>query len=209
MTPYVSWDESERVYALTEESRRFAACRRLSGARDVSLMPYQEEPRDVPVRFVSKRRRGKPPTQFIPIVIAGSVEGADRPRRPTNVLLGIAQPLRTNVAHYRGARRADDDSVSTRRTSGSTRRSRGPRSASTRGSRPIRCSAPGSSRASAPQARASGRDSPGSSGATRSGRRSRSTRSATSRPPARRSSSCRSFSETMARSRTRSRRARR
>src|SRR5437762_5044723 len=52
MTSNVGWDEKEQVYSLTEESKRFAAVIGTPGARDVSLMPYQEEPRDVPVRFV-------------------------------------------------------------------------------------------------------------------------------------------------------------
>jgi len=52
MTNNVGWDEKEQVYSLTEESKRFAAVIGTPGARDVSLMPYQEEPRDVPVRFV-------------------------------------------------------------------------------------------------------------------------------------------------------------
>jgi len=49
MTNNVGWDEKEQVYSLTEESKRFAAVIGTPGARDVSLMPYQEEPRDVPV----------------------------------------------------------------------------------------------------------------------------------------------------------------
>ena len=51
MTPYVSWNESDGLYMLGEESRRFAGAIGSPGARDLSLMPYQEEPRDVPVSF--------------------------------------------------------------------------------------------------------------------------------------------------------------
>ena len=134
MTPNVSWDESERVYALTEESRRFAGVVGSPAARDVSLMPYQEEPRDVPVRFVIDATPDDAADQFIPIVIAGSVAGADaakatydkRPRRnpasfttrPSLTTAAVAEQTTTRVA---------------RRSSGSTRRSPGRRSASTRG----------------------------------------------------------------------------
>ncbi len=33
MTPYVSWNENDHVYALTEESRRFAGCHRFACPR--------------------------------------------------------------------------------------------------------------------------------------------------------------------------------
>ena len=103
MTPYVSWDDSERVYALTEESRRFAAVVGSPAGRDVSLMPYQEEPRDVPVRFVIEATPRQAADEFIPIVIAGSVEGADAARATwRKVLNGISQLQNATVTHYRG-----------------------------------------------------------------------------------------------------------
>ena len=52
MTGDVGFDDKAQAYSLTEETRRFAAVIGSPGARDVSLMPYQEEPRDVPVRFM-------------------------------------------------------------------------------------------------------------------------------------------------------------
>ena len=103
MTPYVSWDDSERVYALTEESRRFAGVVGSPAGRDVSLMPYQEEPRDVPVRFVVEATPRQAADEFIPIVIAGSVEGADAARATwRKVLNGISQLQNATVTHYRG-----------------------------------------------------------------------------------------------------------
>jgi glycogen debranching enzyme len=103
MTPYVSWDDSERVYALTEESRRFAGVVGSPAGRDVSLMPYQEEPRDVPVRFVIEATPRQAADEFIPIVIAGSVEGADAARATwRKVLNGISQLQNATVTHYRG-----------------------------------------------------------------------------------------------------------
>jgi hypothetical protein len=44
MTPFVSWNEKSGVYTIGEESRRFAGVIGSPGARDLSLMPYQEEP---------------------------------------------------------------------------------------------------------------------------------------------------------------------
>jgi len=101
MTPYVSWDDREHVYALTEESRRFAGVVGSPAGRDVSLMPYQEEPRDVPVRFVIEATPREAADAFIPIVIAGSVEGADAAKATwRKVLDGVSQLQSGTVTHY-------------------------------------------------------------------------------------------------------------
>ena len=103
MTNNVGWDEKEQVYSLTEESKRFAAVIGTPGARDVSLMPYQEEPRDVPVRFVVDVGPDAARTHLLPIVIAGSVEGRDKAKETYDRLLGSARALyESNVAYYRG-----------------------------------------------------------------------------------------------------------
>ena len=102
MTANVAWDESQSVYSLTEETQRFAAVIGSPGARDVSLMPYQEEPRDVPLRFVLPLLPEEMRSHLVPIVIAGSLEGRDGAKRSYDRLLGSARELyETNVAHYR------------------------------------------------------------------------------------------------------------
>ena len=53
MTAYAEWDSKLHAYAFTEESKRYAAVIGSPDAGDLSVMPYQEEPRDVPVRFVT------------------------------------------------------------------------------------------------------------------------------------------------------------
>jgi len=75
MTGNIAWDEKQHVYYLTEESNRYAGVIGSPAARDLSLMPYQEEPRDVPNRFVIEPSTGSLRSNFIPIVIAGSVVG--------------------------------------------------------------------------------------------------------------------------------------
>jgi hypothetical protein len=102
MTNNVGWDEKDQVYSLTEESKRFAAVIGTPGARDVSLMPYQEEPRDVPVRFVVDVAPDAARMHLLPIVIAGSVEGRDKAKETYDRLLGTARALyESNVAYYR------------------------------------------------------------------------------------------------------------
>ena len=102
MTPYVSWNESEHAYALGEESRRFAAVVGSPSARDVSLMPYQEEPRDVPIRFVIDATPEQAAENYIPVVIAGSVQGADEAAAIWRRVLGNVRSLHDKAAaHYR------------------------------------------------------------------------------------------------------------
>lgn len=86
-------------YSLTEESGRFAAVIACPGSRDVTIMPYQEEPRDQPARFLVEVPVGSKP---VPIVITGSVKGLEPARAANDRLLnGLAADYAANVAHYR------------------------------------------------------------------------------------------------------------
>jgi len=101
MTGNVEWDEKEHVYYLTEESKRFVGIVGSPAALDMSVMPYQEEPRDVPIRFDVQPSMEALKSHFIPIVIAGSVEGRDKAKGAYNRLLTSAQTLyEKNVAYY-------------------------------------------------------------------------------------------------------------
>ena len=63
-------------------------------------MPYQEEPRDVPVQFTIGPGAGSRAT-LVPIVIAGSVSGgADARAAYTRVIGSVPALLRRNVDHY-------------------------------------------------------------------------------------------------------------
>jgi glycogen debranching enzyme len=102
MTPFVSWNEKSGVYTIGEESRRFAGVIGSPGARDLSLMPYQEEPRDVPVSFAIDVPMARADSSFIPIVIAGGVKGAEDAAATYEKALGAAaDAYATTVAHYR------------------------------------------------------------------------------------------------------------
>ncbi|HEV2802398.1 MAG TPA: GH116 family glycosyl hydrolase [Pyrinomonadaceae bacterium] len=105
MTGSLSWNERAQVYYITEESKRFAGVVGSPAARDVSVMPYQEEPRDVPARFrvqVPAGAKGAGGAQFIPIVIAGSVEGRERAKAAYDRLLANVPALyEATAAHYR------------------------------------------------------------------------------------------------------------
>jgi glycogen debranching enzyme len=102
MTASVEWDEDAHVYYLTEETRRFVGVVGSPDARDVSVMPYQEEPRDVPLRFVVETRPETARDVYVPVVIAGSVEGRDKAKAAYDRLLGSAPALYAEaVAHYR------------------------------------------------------------------------------------------------------------
>ncbi len=101
MTGNVDYAKSEHAYYLVEESNRFVGMIGSPVARDISVMPYQEEPRDVPSRFVIDVPGETLKTSFIPIVFAGSVEGRAKARETYQRLLGNVKSLyENNVAYY-------------------------------------------------------------------------------------------------------------
>src|SRR5918995_6314267 len=71
MTGNLDWDKKEHVYYITEESKRFVGMIGSPAGQDLSVMPYQEEPRDVPAHFVITPSSEDLRTSFIPIIIAG------------------------------------------------------------------------------------------------------------------------------------------
>ncbi len=102
MTPNLGWDEKEHVYRITEESGKFAGVLGSPGARDVSVMPYQEEPRDLPIRFQIEVTPEEASREYLPIVLAGSVSGRDAAKEAYDRLLATAPALyEKNVAHYK------------------------------------------------------------------------------------------------------------
>jgi glycogen debranching enzyme len=97
-----SWDEKERLYVVGEETRRFVAVVGSPGARDLSVMPYQEEPRDVPLRFELDVPLDEMARRYVPIVIVGGIEGRDRAKADyQRVLASIPALYAKNVAYYR------------------------------------------------------------------------------------------------------------
>jgi glycogen debranching enzyme len=101
MTGDVSWDEKAQVYSIVEETKRFVAVVGSPGAKDLSVMPYQEEPRDVPIRFVVETPVSAA-GPVVPIVIAGGVNGKEEARaRYDRLLASAASLLEGNVAYYR------------------------------------------------------------------------------------------------------------
>jgi glycogen debranching enzyme len=101
MTGNVGWDDKAHVYTIAEESKRFVAVVGSPGARDTSVMPYQEEPRDVPVRFMIDVPRERMATHLVPILMVGGVEGKDKAQADYDRLLGALPALYgKNVAYY-------------------------------------------------------------------------------------------------------------
>ncbi|MGA9767966.1 MAG: GH116 family glycosyl hydrolase [Blastocatellia bacterium] len=102
MTGYLGWDEKSHVYTVSEETNRFVGLIGSPFARDISVMPYQEEPRDVPVQFVIEASPETMKSHFIPIIIAGSIEGRDKAKASYDKLLGSVESLyEKNVDYYR------------------------------------------------------------------------------------------------------------
>jgi glycogen debranching enzyme len=99
-TGNIGWNSSAHLYEISEETGRFAGVIGSPMATEGSLMPYQEEPRDVPVRFTIDPGAGVRST-VVPIVIAGSVTGAADARGTYARVLGsVPDLLRKNAEHY-------------------------------------------------------------------------------------------------------------
>lgn len=101
MTGNLGWDDKAHVYYITEETNRYVGVIGSPAARDISVTPYQEEPRDVPTRFVIEVPAEAAKTSFVPIVIAGGVEGREKAKAAYDRLLGsVRQLYEQNVVSY-------------------------------------------------------------------------------------------------------------
>ncbi len=69
-TQYVSWDEKNAYYRFSEESGQAGAVFGSPGARDLSTMPYQEEPKDTLLKLEIKA----PSDGYLPLVAARTPE---------------------------------------------------------------------------------------------------------------------------------------
>ena len=101
MTPFVGQDEKEKYYFIGEETQKLYGIVGSPGAKDVSLNPYQEEPKDVPVKYVLQISPEQAAKNFVPIVIAGSTDGREKAVAVYKNLLTNALPLyEKNVRYY-------------------------------------------------------------------------------------------------------------
>ena len=99
-TPNVSWNAADRVYELTEDSGRYAAVVGIPG-EDRSVMPYQEEPRDVPFEFAIDVSPETARRAFVPIVITAAVDGRTAARNSyARVVKSIEPMYRATIDHY-------------------------------------------------------------------------------------------------------------
>lgn len=98
MTPNIGWDDKARVYYVTEDSGTYAAVIGSPRGHDVSVMPYQEEPRDVPTRFLIETSADAVRTEVIPIVMTASVDGRAAAKATYDRLLASAGTITDQTA---------------------------------------------------------------------------------------------------------------
>ncbi|MBO6576939.1 MAG: hypothetical protein JJ896_15780 [Rhodothermales bacterium] len=96
----IFWDADSHLYGIVEDSQQFGGAIMAPGARDISVMPYQEEPRDVPNRFILDVDPQVAATHLYPIAIAGSIEGIDGARETASDLIARAADLYQGTAAY-------------------------------------------------------------------------------------------------------------
>jgi glycogen debranching enzyme len=100
-TENIGFDADSDRYQLTITGKPYAGVVAAPGAEDVSLMPYQEEPRDVPVRFTVETTPEQTEDRLLPIVVTGSMESLDAANATADRLLDRAPQLyQQNVDHY-------------------------------------------------------------------------------------------------------------
>ncbi len=101
MTGFYGQDEKEKYYYIGEETQKFFGIVGTPEAKDISLMPYQEEPKDVPVRYQIQISTEEAKRNFIPVIITGSTEGRAKAVENYHKLLTNAIPLyEQNVKYY-------------------------------------------------------------------------------------------------------------
>ena len=100
MTGFYGQDDKEKYYFIGEETKKFFGIVGTPNAKDVSLMPYQEEPKDVPVRYQINISPDEARQNFVPVVIAGSTDGREKAVETYNKLLKNAVPLYENNVRY-------------------------------------------------------------------------------------------------------------
>jgi glycogen debranching enzyme len=100
-TANVGWDATARVYELSEDSGHFAGIVGVPGATDRAVMPYQEEPRDVPLEFAIQITPERAAREFVPIVVTAGTAGRAAARAAYSRVLGTIHALYDGTArHY-------------------------------------------------------------------------------------------------------------
>ncbi|MBS2038132.1 amylo-alpha-1,6-glucosidase [bacterium] len=97
-TAYVAWDEKNSCYRFSEESGQAQAILGSPGARDLSTMPYQEEPKDSLLRMEIQVPPTRAASHFIPIVAARTPEAY---RETLQSIATLAQELARHYAAQR------------------------------------------------------------------------------------------------------------
>ncbi len=113
MTGFVGQDEKQKFYFIGEETQKFYGIVGTPGAKDISLQPYQEEPQDVPVRYLIEVSPAQARQNFVPIVFAGSVAGRKKAEAVYANLLANALALYEQNVKYYDRLQADTTEITT------------------------------------------------------------------------------------------------
>lgn len=99
-TGNIFWDEQGKFYGLNEETGKYWGMVSVPNGKDNSVMPYQEEPKDVPNQFTIEVKPDIASQKYIPIVFSGSLNSLDEAKAISQKLLSQTQELYTETATY-------------------------------------------------------------------------------------------------------------
>jgi len=99
----IEFDAQTGAYTISDAAQKLAAVIGSPGARDLSLQPYQEEPRYLPTRFQIDTTGIQLNDYFVPICIAGAPQGGPEAARRLyrEMLTSAADLYNRTVLHYR------------------------------------------------------------------------------------------------------------
>lgn len=100
MTPGVIWDAEAGTYTMVEETGRFVGIVGGPGIEDLSIQPYQEEPKDEPSVFKLDVTPEEGRTTLRQIVFVGSVTGREDAETTYRRLLDETPSLFAETAEY-------------------------------------------------------------------------------------------------------------
>lgn len=110
---YLSYDEQNHLYYLTEDSGRYAAIVGSPSGKDVSIGGFDEPPREAAKQFAMRVAPELSKSNPVPLVITGSVEGQTKAKATYDKIITSTQSLYEKNVDYYAKLQAETVSITT------------------------------------------------------------------------------------------------